>query len=183
MTLSSLLVTVCLVVPDLLAGKLRSKAGLTRCMGHGAPCITLRICRDTARWTWTTWRTWSMSPPCTFSDQRLCYGQPLAYNKNVWMLDKSWEPRMFSHTLTTLSHSHSHTLTLTLSHSLIHSFSTCWTTFVFMSMLKSDSLTLSHSLSLTHSLSHSLTLPLSHSHTHTLSLFDLGSTHCVIIKS
>ena len=95
MTLSSLLVTVCLVVPDLLAGKLRSKAGLTRCMGHGAPCITLRICRDTARWTWTTWRTWSMSPPCTFSDQRLCYGQPLAYNKNVWMLDKSWEPGMF----------------------------------------------------------------------------------------
>ena len=31
----------------------------------------------------------------------------------------------------------SHSRTLTLSHSLIHSLSTCWTTFVFMSMLKS----------------------------------------------
>ena len=39
-------------------------------------------------------------------------------------------------------------------HSLIHSLSTCWTTFVFMSMLKSHSLTLSHS----HNLSHSFTL-------------------------
>ena len=92
--------------------------------------------------------------------------------------DKSWEPG-------TLSHSH----TLSLFHSLIHSLSTCWTTFVFMSMLKSHSISfsLSHSITLdmqnnfcfhvyvqkslsqfpTHSLSlsHSLTLSLSHSFT------------------
>ena len=37
----------------------------------------------------------------------------------------------------TLSLSHYLTLTLSLFHSLIHSLSTCWTTFVFMSMLKS----------------------------------------------
>ena len=58
--------------------------------------------------------------------------------------------------------SHSHTLTLS-SHSLIslfHSLLTCWTTFVFMSMLKSHSLTIT--------LSHSHTLSLSHSHTLTL---------------
>ena len=40
--------------------------------------------------------------------------------------------RKYFHTL-----SLSHSRTLTLSHSLIHSLSTCWTTFVFMSMLKS----------------------------------------------
>ena len=49
-----------------------------------------------------------------------------------------------SHTLTRLLFSFlcwkvtfSHSLTLTLSHSLIHSLSTCWTSFVFISMLKS----------------------------------------------
>ena len=66
-----------------------------------------------------------------------------------------------------LSLTHSHYLTLIPS--LIRSLSTCWTTFVFMSMLKSHSLTftLSHSLTLT--LSHSHTLTLSHSLIHSLS--------------
>ena len=41
--------------------------------------------------------------------------------KNVWMSDKSWEPD----------------LTLSLSQSLIHSLLSYWTTFVFMSRLKS----------------------------------------------
>ena len=61
-------------------------------------------------------------------------------------------------------------VTLTLFQSLIHWLSTCWTTFVFMSMLKSHSLTftLSHSLTLT--LSHTHTFTLSHSHSPTLSL-------------
>ena len=55
--------------------------------------------------------------------------------------------------------------TLTLFQSLIHSLLTCWTTFVFISMLKSHShtLTLSRSHSHTHSLSHSHTLSISHS--------------------
>ena len=42
-------------------------------------------------------------------------------------------------------------LTLSLFQSLIHSLSTCWTTFIFMSMIKSHT----HTLPLTHSLSHS----------------------------
>ena len=93
------------------------------------------------------------------------------HSKNVWMSDKSWEPD----------------LTLSLSQSLIHSLSAYWTSFVFMSMLKrhSHTLTLSQCLtlslfhSLIHSLStcwttfvfmsmlknHSLTFTLSHSHT------------------
>ena len=53
----------------------------------------------------------------------------LFHQKNVWMSDKSWEPE---HSLTVLSQ--------TLSHSLVHSLSTCWTTFVFMSMLESHCL-------------------------------------------
>ena len=57
-----------------------------------------------------------------------------------------------------------HSLTHSLSHSyfLIHSLSTCWTTFVFMSMLKSHSLTFtlshSHTLALSHALILSFTL-------------------------
>ena len=65
---------------------------------------------------------------------------------------------------------------LTVSHSLIHSLSSYWTTFVFMSMLKSHSHTLTLSLSfsyfyskVTFSLSHSLTLTLSHSLVHSVS--------------
>ena len=58
-----------------------------------------------------------------------------------------------SHSLI-LSLSHS-LLTLSLFHSLIHSLSTCWTTFVFMSMLKNHSLTFT--------LSHSLILSFNHS--------------------
>ena len=61
----------------------------------------------------------------------------------------------------TLSMSHSHTLAL--SHSLIHSLSTCWTTFVFMSMLKSHPHTFSLSLSLAISLSHYFNLSFNHS--------------------
>ena len=86
-----------------------------------------------------------------------------------------------SHSLTlTLSHS----LTLSLSHSpthpLIQSPSTCWTTFVFIFLLKSHflTLTLSHSHTLTFSHSHILTF--SHSHSHTLSIFQsftLSFTH------
>ena len=55
------------------------------------------------------------------------------------------------------------TLTLSLSHYLIHSLSTCWTTFVFMSRLKSHSLTftLFHSHTLTRSYSFSLSFTLS----------------------
>ena len=56
----------------------------------------------------------------------------------------------------------SYSLINSLSHSLIHSLSSYWTTFVFMSMLKSHSHTLS--------LSYYLTLSMSHSHTFTLSL-------------
>ena len=51
-------------------------------------------------------------------------------------------------------------------HSLTQSLSTCWTTFVFMAMLKSHILTLSHSQnSLSHTLtsSHSFTLSFTHS--------------------
>ena len=48
----------------------------------------------------------------------------------------------------------SHSQTLTLSHSLIQSLSTCWTTFVFMSMLESHS----HTLTLPQSLILSFTL-------------------------
>ena len=77
--------------------------------------------------------------------------------KNVWMSDKSWEPE-HSHSL-----SHFHTLTLSLFHSLIHSLSTCWTTFVFMSMLKSHSLTFTLSHSHTLALSHSFNLSFTHS--------------------
>ena len=65
----------------------------------------------------------------------------------------------------TLSLSHS----LTVSHSLIHSLSSYWTTFVFMSMLKSHSLTLT--------LSHSLILSFSHSLIHSLSL-DMLNNFC-----
>ena len=71
----------------------------------------------------------------------------------------------------TYSHSHSHSLylsrylTISLFQSLIESLLTCWTTFVFISMLKSHSHT--HALTLTHShshtLSHSDTLTISHS--------------------
>ena len=60
----------------------------------------------------------------------------------------------------TLSLSHSLTLTLSLFHSLIHSLSTWWTTFVFMSMVKSHfhilSLSLFLTLTLFQSLIHSL---------------------------
>ena len=100
------------------------------------------------------------------------------HKKNVWTSDKSWEPGrffMFSYVFqcfltfsnVTYSHSHSHSLshyltlslflTLTLFQSLIESLLTCWTTFVFISMLKS------HSHTLTLSLSHTLSLSLSHS--------------------
>ena len=97
--------------------------------------------------------------------------------------------------------SHSHTLSLF--HSLIHSLSTCYKpTFVFMSMLKSHSLTFtisrSRTLTLSHSLIHSLsmlnnfcfyvyaqnllshflTLTLSHSHSFSLShSFNLSFNH------
>ena len=70
-------------------------------------------------------------------------------------------------------------LTRSVPHSLIHFLYTCWTTFVFMSMLKSHSLTLTLCLTLTLSLSHSLTLHMLNnfcfhvyaekSHSHTLS--------------
>ena len=75
------------------------------------------------------------------------------------MSDKSWEPEHFL----------THSLTLSLFHSLIHSLSTCWTTFVFMSMLKSRSLTFTLSHSCTLPLLHSRTLTLSHSLIHSLS--------------
>ena len=54
-------------------------------------------------------------------------------------------------------------LTLTLFQSLIESLLTCWTTFVFISMLKSHSLTLALSLSHTLSLSHSFNVSFNHS--------------------
>ena len=56
-------------------------------------------------------------------------------------------------------------LTLTLFQSLIESLSTCWTTFVFISMLKTHSHTHSLSLSISHSfsLSHSFNLSFTHS--------------------
>ena len=62
-------------------------------------------------------------------------------------------------------------LTLSLSQSLNHSLSSYWTTFVFMSMLKSHSLTLTLSHSHTISLSQCLTLTISifHSLIHSLS--------------
>ena len=95
--------------------------------------------------------------------------------KNVWMSDKSWEPE-HSHSL-----SHFHTLTLSLFHSLIHSLLTCWTTFVFMSMLKSHSLTFT--------LSHSRTLTLSHSLIQSLStcwtsfvFMSMLKTRCLLLK-
>ena len=59
-------------------------------------------------------------------------------------------------TWNSLTLSLAHSPALSLFHSLIHSLSTYWTTFVFMSMLKSHILTFSHSLTLT--LSHSLIL-------------------------
>ena len=83
-----------------------------------------------------------------------------------------------------LSHSLIHSLStwyvyaqksLSLSHSLPHpliqSPSTCWTTFVFIFLLKSHflTLTLSHSHILTFSLSHSLNLSVFHSLIHSLS--------------
>ena len=86
------------------------------------------------------------------------------------MSDKSWEPDL------TLSHSFTLTLSLTLtclcskvtlslSHylTLTLSLSTCcrWTTFVFMFMLKSHILSLSHSHTL--ALSHSFNLSFNHS--------------------
>ena len=48
--------------------------------------------------------------------------------KNFWTSDKSWEPGILQNLQN------------------FHSLWTCWTTFVFMSMLNSHSLTLSHSL-------------------------------------
>ena len=59
--------------------------------------------------------------------------------KNVWKSDKSWEPD----------------LNLSLSLSLTLVIMNFWTTFVFMSMLKSHSLTLSMSHSFTLSFTHS----------------------------
>ena len=80
-----------------------------------------------------------------------------------------------------ISHTLSHSLTLSLFHSLIHSLSTCWTTFVFMSMLKSHSLTFT--------LSHSHTLTLSHSLIQSLStcwtsfvFISLLKSHCLYAK-
>ena len=90
----------------------------------------------------------------------------------------TWKFLMFSYvfqcflTFSNVTYSQSLILTLTLSHyltlslfltltlfqSLIESLLTCWTTFVFISMLKS------HSHTLTLSLSHTLSLSLSHSH-------------------
>ena len=55
-------------------------------------------------------------------------------------------------------------LTLTLFQSLIESLLTCWTTFVFISMLKSHSHTLTLTLSLSHTLSLSNSLNLSFNH-------------------
>ena len=82
---------------------------------------------------------------------------------NIWNFqlqtsDKSWEPGKLDH-LITWSLDHLFTWSLDHLHSLIHSIWTCWTTFVFMSMLKSHS----HILSLSLSLSHSHTLSISHS--------------------
>ena len=57
---------------------------------------------------------------------------------------------------------HTHTLSLSQFFTLIHSLLTCWTTFVFMSMLKYYTLTLPFSHSPTLSLSHSLTLGMLH---------------------
>ena len=62
-------------------------------------------------------------------------------------------------------------------HSLIHSLWTCWTTFVFMSMLKS------HSHSLTLSLSLFLTLTLSISHSITLDMLNNFCFHLYAPKS
>ena len=71
-------------------------------------------------------------------------------------------------------------LTLTLFQSLIESLLTCWTTFVFISMLKS------HSHTLTLSRSHSHTLSLSHSHTlsisHSITL-DMLNNFCFHVYS
>ena len=50
------------------------------------------------------------------------------------------EQLLFSCLCSKVTLSLSHSLTLTLSHSLIHSLSTCWTTFVFMSRLRSHCL-------------------------------------------
>ena len=52
-----------------------------------------------------------------------CFENNHVWLKNVWTSDKSWEP----------DHS------LTVSNSVIHSLLSYWTTFVFMSMLKSHS--------------------------------------------
>ena len=76
-------------------------------------------------------------------------------------------------TFSNVTYSHSHSLshyltislflTLTLFQSLIESLLTCWTTFVFISILKT------HSHTLTPTLSQSLTLTLTHSHTLSIS--------------
>ena len=92
--------------------------------------------------------------------------------KNVWTSDKSWEPGsflMFSYvfqcflTFSNVTYSHSQSHSLTLFQSLIESLLTCWTTFVFISMLKTHSHNLSLSHSHSYSLSHSFNLSFNHS--------------------
>ena len=122
------------------------------------------------------------------------------------MSDKSWEPDhtlTVSHSLTlvilnnfcfhvyaqkSLSHSHTIslsqclTLTLSLFHSLIHSLSTCWTTFVFITMLKSHSHTISLSHSHSFSLSHSFNLSFTHSRHAEQLLFSCLSSNVTLYR-
>ena len=77
-------------------------------------------------------------------------------------------------------------LTLTLFQSLIESLLTCWTTFVFISMLKTHPHTFSLSLSLAISLSHSHSFSLSHaaiSHSITLDMLNKFCFHLYAQKS
>ena len=128
--------------------------------------------------------------------------------KNVWTSDKSWEPGsflMFSYVFqcfltfsnVTYFHSHSHSLslshsltislflTLTLFQSLIQSLSTCWTTFVFISMLKTHP----HTFSLSLAISLFVTLTLFQSLIQSLSTWwtsfvfiSMLKTHCLLLK-
>ena len=116
---------------------------------------------------------------------------PLSHSFNLsFTHSQHAEQLLFSCLCSKVTLSLSHSLTLSVFQSLIHSFSTCWTTFVSMSMLKNPSHF--HTLTLSHSLIQSLSTCWtsfvfismlkghSHTHSHSFSLshsFNLSFNH------
>ena len=79
---------------------------------------------------------------CWTTQKSLCHSQSHSVTHNLALSQSSHSLNPHTHSILTLSQS-SQSLNLSFYQSLIHSLSTCRTTFVFMSMLKSHSPTLS----------------------------------------